>query len=251
MLTHHSGFFSPISFGKGTRKYDLGKAIYCRLRLLYAVWCWLKVILPAPSSVTWKSICVLLESFFNIYFNKCIYLAALVLSCGMWDLESLLQCVESFSCFMRDLLPQPGMELGPLHWERRVLATGPPGESLFWNLYGPADICLAPLWKCGAYHGGREPGREEGCQKAAVVIVLLRWRLTLAQAAAHQSKGCSERGRLPGCLPRGHPAWHALPGWLSQRQGSASQHCRLSYSSWGRVSCSWGGRWMDTQNTSC
>ena len=31
---------------------------------------------------------------------------------------------------MRDLVPQPGLNLGPLHWEHRVLATGPPGKSL-------------------------------------------------------------------------------------------------------------------------
>ena len=34
------------------------------------------------------------------------------------------------SCRMRDLVPQPGLNLGPLHWEHRVLATGPPAKSL-------------------------------------------------------------------------------------------------------------------------
>ena len=43
-----------------------------------------------------------------------IYLAVLVLSCGM-----------------RDLLLPPRVEPGPLHWEPRVLATGPPRESLY------------------------------------------------------------------------------------------------------------------------
>ena len=31
---------------------------------------------------------------------------------------------------MRDLVPWPGMELGPLRWDDRVLATGPPGSPL-------------------------------------------------------------------------------------------------------------------------
>ena len=29
---------------------------------------------------------------------------------------------------VRDLVPQPGIEPGPLHWERIVLPTGPPGK---------------------------------------------------------------------------------------------------------------------------
>ena len=34
-----------------------------------------------------------------------------------------------FSCIMWDLFPWSGIYLGPLHWEHRVLATGPPGKS--------------------------------------------------------------------------------------------------------------------------
>ena len=48
-----------------------------------------------------------------------IYLAAQGLSCGMWD-----------------LVPQPGIKPRAQHWELTVLATGPPGESLFWILIG-------------------------------------------------------------------------------------------------------------------
>ena len=40
-----------------------------------------------------------------------------------------MQHVESFSCCMWDLVPWPGSNLGPLHWELRVLAVGPPGKS--------------------------------------------------------------------------------------------------------------------------
>ena len=34
-----------------------------------------------------------------------------------------------FSCSMWDLIPWPGMEPGPLCWELRILATGPPDKS--------------------------------------------------------------------------------------------------------------------------
>ena len=36
----------------------------------------------------------------------------------------------SFHCSMWDLVPQPGIEPVPLHWEHGVLTTGPPGKSL-------------------------------------------------------------------------------------------------------------------------
>ena len=47
-------------------------------------------------------------------FLLCIYLPVPGLSCGIWD-----------------LVPWPGSNPGPLHWEHRVLTTGPPGKSLF------------------------------------------------------------------------------------------------------------------------
>ena len=34
------------------------------------------------------------------------------------------------SCRMWNLVPHPGLNLGPLHWEHRILATGPPGKSV-------------------------------------------------------------------------------------------------------------------------
>ena len=43
-----------------------------------------------------------------------IYVAATGLSCGMQNLQ----------------FPNQGLNLGPLHWEDGVLATGPPGMSL-------------------------------------------------------------------------------------------------------------------------
>ena len=207
MLTHHSGSFSPIIFGKGTRKYGLRRAIYCRLRLLCTVWCWLKASLPAPSSVTWKSICVLLESF--LIFILIVYLAALGLSRGMWGLESSLRCAESFICFMRDLLPRPGMEPGASALGVQSLSHGTTmGVPLLESLWVCRHLSCTSLemWSISWWEGAW------GCQVAAIVIVLLGGRLTLAQAAVHQSRACSGRGRLPGCLLSGHPAWQAFPG---------------------------------------
>ena len=54
------------------------------------------------------------------------YLAVPGLSWGIWTL----------SCSVRDLVPWPGIEPGPLHWEHGVLPTGPPEKS--------RGLCLNP-----------------------------------------------------------------------------------------------------------
>ena len=38
---------------------------------------------------------------------------------------------------MQDLIPWPGIEPRPPHWEHRVLATGPPGKSSSWLFNTP------------------------------------------------------------------------------------------------------------------
>ena len=54
-----------------------------------------------------------------------IYLAVLSLSYGMWGL---------LSCGMQSLVPDQGMNLGTLHWEHGVLATGPPVKTPNYSL---------------------------------------------------------------------------------------------------------------------
>ena len=44
-------------------------------------------------------------------------------------MESLDVVCELLSWSMWDLVPDQGSNLGPLHWELRVVATGPPGKS--------------------------------------------------------------------------------------------------------------------------
>ena len=76
---------------------------------------------------TLSSLCVVLFIFYkNPVF---IYLAAPGFSCSIWDLG-----------------PRPGMEPGPLCWERRVLATGPPGKALCVILNADTAGIPVSLW---------------------------------------------------------------------------------------------------------
>ena len=57
-------------------------------------------------------------------------------SCGMWDpwncsaQDLFLSCgMQTRSCGVWNLFPGQGLNLGPLHWEHRVLVIGPPGKS--------------------------------------------------------------------------------------------------------------------------
>ena len=59
-----------------------------------------------------------------------IYLAALVL----------LASLGSFSCGSGIYFPDPGSNLGPLHWECGVLTTGPLGKFLISNLVSLPSI---------------------------------------------------------------------------------------------------------------
>ena len=49
--------------------------------------------------------------------------------------------MRTLSCSMWDLIPCWGIELGPLHWEHGVLATGPPGKSQLLLLTGKCVCC--------------------------------------------------------------------------------------------------------------
>ena len=48
----------------------------------------------------------------------------LVAACGIFSCS-----MQALSCGMRDLVPDQGSNLGPLHWEHGVLTTGRPGKS--------------------------------------------------------------------------------------------------------------------------
>ena len=78
-----------------------------------------------------ESFCLLLHLY--LFLNT--YLAALhlvhCLSCRMWDIQSSLQHARSLVATCRILFPNQGSNPGPLHWDCRVLATGPPEKSLY------------------------------------------------------------------------------------------------------------------------
>ena len=60
-----------------------------------------------------------------------------------------------FSCGMRNLVPWPGSEPEPpTHWERRVLAMGPPGKSLTCSFFHLASCSpgLPMLWHMSVLH---------------------------------------------------------------------------------------------------
>ena len=68
----------------------------------------------------------------KLFFLKIfIYLAVLGLTCSMWHLWSLLHHLRSFVVACGTQFPDQEWNLGPLHWEHRVLATGSPEKSLF------------------------------------------------------------------------------------------------------------------------
>ena len=105
--------------------------------------------------------------------------------------------------------PRPGMEPGASALGAQSLSHGTTmGVPLLESLWVCRHLSCTSLemWSISWWEGAW------GCQVAAIVIVLLGGRLTLAQAAVHQSRACSGRGRLPGCLLSAHPAWQAFPG---------------------------------------
>jgi len=63
-------------------------------------------------------------------------MACRIFNCGMWVLfaGSLVFACEHL-IMAGDLVPWPGVGLDLLHWECRVLATGPPGTSQKWDLW--------------------------------------------------------------------------------------------------------------------
>jgi len=83
---------------------------------------------------------MMMSPFYSLIFVFIIYLAALGLSCKTWNLWSSLWHVgsfssffkvvawEPFSCDMWDLVSQSEIQPVPMHWEHRVLTTGPAGS---------------------------------------------------------------------------------------------------------------------------
>ena len=74
-----------------------------------------------------------------LFFFYFLYLAAPGLSCGM----------RTLSCSMGELVPQLGIELGPLLWEHG--ATGPPGKSPHFTDFGLDHFSCFGQWNVNRY----------------------------------------------------------------------------------------------------
>ena len=102
--------------------------------------------MPYPSVIAMTLI-------FYIYFYLYIYLAALGLSCGMWDLFFFF-CLgmRTLSCIMCDLIPRPGIESRPpalgvrslSHWAIREF----PATSfkLWFAAHQLPQLCTSAQW---------------------------------------------------------------------------------------------------------
>ena len=79
--------------------------------------------------------------FILFFLNRFLFNLAMVGLCSMWDLPSSLLHAGSFSysmqifpCSMWALVPGPGMEPSPLHWECGVFSLWTTGKSWIWFL---------------------------------------------------------------------------------------------------------------------
>ena len=79
---------------------------------------------------------------------------------------------------MWDLVPWPGIKPGPLHWEHRVLATGPPGKSL--ENYS-LELKSFPYTSVISIFLSLPWGKEKG-GKANFFLFSVRWNVFLPQA---------------------------------------------------------------------
>ena len=96
-----------------------------------------------------------------LYTKICLFiLAVLGLSCGTQDLQSLLPHMESS-------FPDQGLNPGPRHWEREVLAPGLPEKSpqlcSSWHIENPESLTLPSAPDIREVPGARESNINDHC----------------------------------------------------------------------------------------
>ena len=96
--------------------------------------------------------CKFLLTEIGIFTYIFVYLAASDLSCDLqnlqswsWHAGSLVATCQLLVAVFGLSLPSQGVNTGPLHWEPRVLATGPAGKSLDGLLSRRAVALVPPL----------------------------------------------------------------------------------------------------------
>ena len=92
----------------------------------------------------------------------------------IWLLWVMAHRIFNLHCGMWDLVPWPGIKPGPLHWELRVLAAGPPGKSqhndfLTWELAGDINS------KC--CHRQRRTKEEKSCYDQLILLFPYPFRI--------------------------------------------------------------------------
>ena len=99
-----------------------------------------------------------------------------------------------FSCSMQDLVPWPGIEAGPLHWECRVWVTGPPDKShiLSFKRYFPPlfPLKLFLFWLHWVFTAGVRA--LFAVQTHAGSVIAARGEVRLSCPAAHRSSSLTK-----------------------------------------------------------
>ena len=119
--------------------------------LAYLIWVQMAVLgaqSGTPCTVCHHSLFFFFHSLLNLFFKYFSLFGCAGPCCGLQDLQSSWRQVGSLVA-ARELLVvvdqiwflDQGLNLGPLHWEHRVLATWPPGES--WAPF----VCQMAFWR--------------------------------------------------------------------------------------------------------
>ena len=140
----------------------------------------------------------------NIFFSN-IYLFRL-----SWVLVA---APRIFSCGLHCPVPWPGIELRPLHWEHRVLATGPPGKSHFLTFISSFPCVTDKIIAFLSVYYIASTLPSPFCELACLNLTI-----TAAISTLFSSRGNSEMGRLRNsgtCHTEQGPGPH--PGAASYR----------------------------------
>ena len=122
--------------------------------------------------------------FSNIYLFRLswvLVVAPRIFSCSM----------QTLSCGLQNLVPWPGIELRPLHWEHRVLASGPPGKSHILTFVSSFPCVTDKIIACLSVYYIASTLPSPFCELACLNLTI-----TAAISTLFSSWGNGEMGRL-------------------------------------------------------
>ena len=124
------------------------------------------------------------------FFNGYIFFFKFIWQCGI-----LVSALGIFSCSMWDLVPWLGIKPGILHWEHRVLATGPSGKSQETFFTRPKDsstnLAETSLWTEPQmfYQISGHPVAQSSSHRRLIIIgdkeVLFIWKAQICVQYTH------------------------------------------------------------------